>query len=117
MADDNKLSMKAPAPAQQGRLLQRQQLLDVIAMLWDDKNSPPLEGICKDISGSGMLVELSDPIPIGTLLRVSLHSNQNREHLTSLAAKVVRSHKNKWGSYTTGLEIIHNQTGAAPDSQ
>jgi len=92
--------------SRQKRQLQRQRLLDVIAMLWDDKNNPPVEGICKDISGAGLLIELPELLPTGTQMRVSLHSHQNRERLTSLNARVVRAHKNKWGSYTTGFEII-----------
>ena len=98
--------VKPSSPTRQKRQLQRQGLLNVIAMLWDDKNNPPLEGICKDISNAGMLIELPDPLPTGTRVRVSLHSHQSREHLTSLNAKVVRVHKNKWGSYTTGFQII-----------
>ena len=108
MAKNNELS-DGPLTMDQGRQLQRQKLLDVIAMLWDDNNNPPLEGICKDVSGSGLLIELPELLPVGAIRRVSLHNNQNREHLTSLAAKVVRSHKNKWGSFTTGFEIIRNK--------
>ncbi len=106
---DNDQSVKPPLSIKQERQLQRRNLLDVLAMLWDDKNSPPMEGICKDISGSGILIELPALLAIDTHVRVSLHSHQNREHLASLNAKVVRAQKNKWGSYTTGLQIIPDE--------
>ena len=106
MSDFQKHNISALPKSGANRQFQRKQLLDVAAMLWDDNNNPPLEATCRDISTSGMLVELQQELAIGIRLRVSLHNQQNRQHLTSLQTRVMRIQKNKWGGFTAGLEII-----------
>ena len=44
------------------------------------------EGICRDLSGGGLLVELSAPLPVGTLADVSITSSHG--HNPMLQAKV-----------------------------
>lgn len=49
-----------------------------------------LEGICRDLSGGGLLVELSEPLPVGTLVEVSIQSHHGHSPMLQARACVNR---------------------------
>jgi len=108
-APKDRVAAPATSPPRQQRDFERRQLLEVVAMIWDEHQTPPMECVCQDISTSGILIETHETLPLGKHLRLSLHNRQTREHMGTLLTRVVREQKNKWGGYNIGLEIVRNR--------
>ena len=62
-----------------------------------------LKAICKDLSGTGMLVEIDETLEIGTPLRVSITSGKNPFEAD---AEVSRSRTSANGKFIIGLKIL-----------
>lgn len=60
-----------------------------VTMALADKEES-MSGICRDLSGGGMLVEVEKALPIGTELEVTLASSYGHAPVLQAAAKVTR---------------------------
>lgn len=49
-----------------------------------------INGICRDLSGGGMLIELQSALPIGTIAEVSITSAHGHEPMLRVQAEVTR---------------------------
>lgn len=66
-------------------------------------------GICRDLSGGGMLVELDTALPIGTAVNVRIASGHGHAPMLQAAAKVARVVAQPGAETSTcmlGLEIV-----------
>ncbi len=63
------------------------------------------EGICKDLSGAGMLIEIDQQFPIGTELNVKIVPTKPSGTAFSTTAEVARVKSHSPGLYTIGLMI------------
>lgn len=50
----------------------------------------PIKGICRDLSGGGMLIELDSVLPIGTIAEISIASAHGHEPMLRVQAEVTR---------------------------
>ncbi len=64
-----------------------------------------IKGLCKDLSGAGMLIELNRQFPIGTELNVTISPSKGITSLFSAAAEVARIKPSSHGMFTVGLMI------------
>ena len=48
------------------------------------------EGVCRDLSGGGMLVELASALPVGTRLQVCIESNHGHSPMLKAEVEVTR---------------------------
>lgn len=63
------------------------------------------DAICKDLSGTGMLLKLREPLDVGTEVETALPSNSPEFPTFKTTARVVRNDKAD-DTYLVGLEII-----------
>ena len=55
-----------------------------------NSNNDVIEGICKDLSGGGMLLELDSTLPVGTTANVSIASGHGHAPMLKANAQVTR---------------------------
>lgn len=65
-----------------------------------------ITGVCKDLSGTGMLIEVDEAIGKGTELQTSLPSNNAAFPALETTVKVVRCSELENGGYLLGTEIL-----------
>lgn len=72
----------------------------------DDESSRTMQAVCKDISATGMSLEVDEPsIEIGTQVTVSIDSNSSQIPSLSAVAAVVRCVPETDSSCIVGVEI------------
>jgi c-di-GMP-binding flagellar brake protein YcgR len=72
----------------------------------DAESSRTVQAICKDISATGMSLEVDEPsIELGTQLTVQIESTSSQIPSLSASAKVVRCEEASENSCTIGVEI------------
>jgi c-di-GMP-binding flagellar brake protein YcgR len=64
------------------------------------------EGICNDLSGSGMLLTVAKELPIDSELVITLTPNENKGPSLQARCRVARAQKAGKGNYLLGLEIL-----------
>lgn len=65
-----------------------------------------LRGICRDLSGGGMLIETKTQLDIGSELQVTLESSHASSPMLKARAQVARIKTNPSGTFILGLEIL-----------
>ena len=74
--------------------------------LADDPTKASMSAVCKDISATGMSVEMGEVLlELGTLLEISIESNSDQIPSLNAKAKVVRCDSIDDGAYLVGVEI------------
>lgn len=72
----------------------------------DEESSRTLQAVCKDISATGMSLEVEEPsIELGTQVVVSIDSNSSQIPSLSAVATVVRCEAESDESCVIGVEI------------
>lgn len=79
---------------------------DVKLMLNDPEAARVIDGICRDLSASGMSVEIDEPLEMGTLIRVRLESPNASVAPLDATAKVMRCSQENEDCYNLGLAFI-----------
>ena len=64
-----------------------------------------IEGLCKDLSGGGLLVELPEALPLDSGLNVEIISHNHQFPGLQAHCTVARIEAHSNGSYSTGLAI------------
>lgn len=80
--------------------------IDTPADVTLEQNGGALQGVCRDLSGGGMLIETKKPLEIGLELNIRLASNHANNPMLKARAQVARVKTNPSGTYTLGLEIL-----------
>ncbi len=68
-----------------------------------------MEGMCRDLSGGGMLIELSSTLPVGTEAEVVICSGHSNDPMLKAKATVTRFFSKpdaRESTCTLGMEII-----------
>lgn len=68
-----------------------------------------LQGICRDLSGGGMLVEVAQALPEGTEALITITSTHGHSPVLKAATRVARSTRGPGDGWTLGLEILSIQ--------
>lgn len=63
------------------------------------------EGICHNLSGGGMLISVSEPLPLGAELEVTVSSHHGHSPMLKALTKVSRVQQEPQ-CYRVGLEIV-----------
>ncbi|GGW58268.1 PilZ domain-containing protein [Alishewanella tabrizica] len=79
---------------------------DVKLMINDPEAARVVDGICRDLSASGMAVEVDEPLEMGTLIRVRLESPNASVAPLDATAKVMRCSQESEDVYNLGLAFI-----------
>ncbi len=74
--------------------------------LLDSEAGRDIDAVCRDLSGTGMALEIDEPLEIATQLKVKLESSNNGVPTLDAVAKVVRCHEVEDKEYLVGLEIL-----------
>jgi len=80
--------------------------IDTPADVVIESKGQQIQGVCKDLSGGGMLIETPTLIETGLELVVKLASHHLNSPMLKARAVVARVKENRSGSYTLGLEIL-----------
>ncbi|WP_100641664.1 PilZ domain-containing protein [Alteromonas facilis] len=76
-------------------------------ILNDDESSRTIQAICRDISATGMSLEVGESsIELGTLVSVAIESTSSQIPSLSAKAKVVRCEPEGESSCVVGVEIL-----------
>jgi len=87
--------------------LERQIAVDVTPILPDGREGRPMEASALDLSSGGMLLEVPEDLPVGTLLRAVIHLPSER---LEAMAKVVRRLPDKGGRILVGTHFLWQGT-------
>ena len=79
---------------------------DVKLMINDPEAGRTIDGICRDLSATGMSVEVDEPLEMGTLIRVRLDSANASVPPLDASAKVMRCAQEQEDCYQLGVQII-----------
>lgn len=79
---------------------------DVKLMINDPEAARVIDGICRDLSASGMSVEIDEPLEMGVLVRVRLESPNASVAPLDATAKVMRCSQENEECYNLGLAFI-----------
>ena len=63
-------------------------------------------GICRDLSGGGMSLDVEKVVPVGTEIRVVIASDHGHNPILKARAKVTRVEADHSGRCTLGVQII-----------
>lgn len=71
----------------------------------DDEVNQVVLAACRNLSATGMAIELSSPMEIGTRVKVGVDSSSNGVHAFDAKGKVVRITEEGPDCYLIGIEI------------
>lgn len=80
--------------------------IDTPAAVILDNGGEKVQGICRDLSGGGLLIESARKLPLGQDVEVHLASHHVESPMLKAKAKVARCQVNQSGTFTLGLEIL-----------
>ncbi|SFC66380.1 PilZ domain-containing protein [Pseudoalteromonas denitrificans] len=74
--------------------------------LLDSESGRQLDGVCRDLSATGMSIELDEPLEVNTELKIKVDSTNNGVPSLDAIAKVIRCTSLESQEYLIGLEFI-----------
>ena len=75
-------------------------------MLFLDGSDKAVNGLCKDLSGTGMLIEVGEEIKEGVTCKTTLPSNNAAFPSLNATIKVLRCTKTAGNKFQLGTEIL-----------
>ena len=78
---------------------------DVSVTIIDDEANSNLFATCRDLSATGMAIEMSHPLELNTNVRVSVESSGNTVQPLDVKGKVVRVTEENTDCYLIGINI------------
>ena len=78
---------------------------DVTVTIIDDEANSVLTATCRDLSATGMAIEMSHPIELNTDVRVTIDSSGNAVQPLDVRGKVVRVTEENPECYLIGINI------------
>ena len=79
---------------------------DCVLSINDEESSRTVSAICRDLSATGMSLELDEPIEAGTQVDTKLESTNTQIPSLMTKSKVVRCTQQSDSSYIVGVEIL-----------
>ena len=78
---------------------------EVMVTIIDDEANSQVSATCRDLSATGMAIEMSHPIEVGTNIRVHVESATSTVQALNAKGKVVRVTEESADCYLLGVEI------------
>lgn len=78
---------------------------DVTVTIIDDEANSTLLATCRDLSATGLAIEMSHPMELNTLVKVNIDSANNSVQSLNVKGKVVRVTEETADSYLIGINI------------
>jgi len=78
---------------------------DVIVTIIDDEANSQVTATCRDLSATGMAIEVEHPIAMSTHVKVKLDSSSEQVQSLDMRGKVVRIDEECEGCYLVGISI------------
>lgn len=78
---------------------------EVIVTIIDDEANSQITATCRDLSATGMAIEVEHPIAMSTHVKVKLDSSSEQVRALDLSGKVVRVDEECEGCYLIGIAI------------
>ncbi|RHW74983.1 PilZ domain-containing protein [Colwellia sp. RSH04] len=78
---------------------------EVVLTILDDEVNSQLSATCRDLSATGMAVEMEHPLEISTHVRVKVDSASNQVQALDVSGKVVRIEEESKDCYLIGITI------------
>jgi hypothetical protein len=78
---------------------------DVSVTIIDDEANSTIFATCRDLSATGMAIEMSHPIELNTNVRVSVDSSSSTVQPLDVQGKVVRVTEESTDTYLIGINI------------
>jgi c-di-GMP-binding flagellar brake protein YcgR len=79
---------------------------NVQILINDPESGREITGICRDLSATGMAVEIDEPLEMGTLLHLRLESTNSSIDSLDAHAKVIRCSQESEDLYQIGVLFI-----------
>ncbi len=73
-------------------------------------SNQPIRAVCRDLSGTGMLIEVGEAIEEGTVLFACIPSNNEAFPSLESTVKIIRCSPLENGNYQLGTEIVNIQS-------
>ncbi len=78
---------------------------EVIVTIIDDEANSQVTATCRDLSATGMAIEVEHPIEMSTHVKVKLDSSSEQVQSLDIRGKVVRVDEECEGCYLIGIAI------------
>ncbi|WP_448565284.1 PilZ domain-containing protein [Thalassotalea ganghwensis] len=78
---------------------------DVTVTVLGDETTSTLLATCRDLSATGLAIEMPHPLELNTRVNVSLASANNRVQPLDVTGRVVRVNEESADSYLIGINI------------
>lgn len=78
---------------------------EVVVTIIDDEVNSQISATCRDLSATGMAIEVEHPLAMGTKVRVKLGSAGNKIQALDVSGKVVRIDEESKSCYLIGIYI------------
>ncbi|MFC4656500.1 MULTISPECIES: PilZ domain-containing protein [Rheinheimera] len=75
-------------------------------MVTDPETGRMIDGICRDLSSTGMSLEVDEPLEMGILLFIKMETNNPSIPPLSAHARVVRCAQEHEDCYQLGVQIV-----------
>ncbi len=78
---------------------------EVVVTVIDDEANSEISATCRDLSATGMALEMEQPLAVGTHVRVKVDSSGNQVQALDASGKVVRLGEESDKCYLVGISI------------
>jgi len=78
---------------------------EVIVTIIDDEANSQVKATCRDLSATGMAIEVEHPLELSTHVKVKLDSASEQVQALDLRGKVVRVDEEGEGCFLVGISI------------
>ena len=78
---------------------------EVVVTIIDDEANSQIKATCRDLSATGMAIEVDHPIAMSTHVKVKLDSSSEQVQALDIRGKVVRIDEEYDGFYLVGIAI------------
>jgi len=75
-------------------------------VILDSEAGRKIDGVCRDLSASGMSIEIDEPLEVTTELKVRIDASNNSVPSLDALARVVRCSEVEEKEYLLGLEVL-----------
>lgn len=75
-------------------------------VILDSEAGRKIDGVCRDLSASGMSIEIDEPLEVTTEVKVRIDASNNSVPPLDALARVVRCSEVEEKEYLLGLEVL-----------
>jgi len=78
---------------------------EVVVTIIDDEANSQITATCRDLSATGMAIEVEHPLALSTHVKIKLNSASEQVQALDISGKVVRIDEECEGCYLVGIAI------------